>query len=107
MRGVDRDTAALLALVALAGLFEVGVDLEGEGGTGGEELEEEWQAGAEPGDGRAAEFLLRVLGDDLVERTALRARGCARWAPIHISACGSPVGSTPSRCGMAVVEPQA
>ena len=33
--------------------------------------------------------------------------GAPGWAPIHISACGSPVGSTPSSRGMAVVEPQA
>lgn len=33
--------------------------------------------------------------------------GAPGWAPIHNSAWGSPVGATPSRAGMAVVEPQA
>jgi hypothetical protein len=67
VRGVHWDAAALLVRVALLGLFQIGVDLEGERGAGGEDLEEEGQAGAEPGDRGRAEFLLRVGVDDLDE----------------------------------------
>lgn len=115
VRGVDRDAPALLVLVALPCLFEVGVHLEGEGGTGCEEFQEERQAGAEPGDGGAAEFLRRVLGDDLVERTAPGARGCAgvgahphlrlRFAGrLHAEQPGDGGGGTPGVGADGVVE---
>ena len=87
------------------------MDLEGERGAGGEELEQERQAGAERRDGRRAQFALGVGGDDVGERlraaAAVEREGAPGWAPIHISACGSPVGAVPRSSGMAVVEPQA
>ncbi|CAM5708837.1 hypothetical protein SGRIM128S_09640 [Streptomyces griseomycini] len=75
VRGVEGDAAALLVRVALPGLVQVGVDLEGEGCAGGEELEEEGQARAELRDRRRAEFLLRVGVDDLGQCAARGARG--------------------------------
>ncbi len=107
VRGGDGDAAALLVLVTRLRLGPVGVDLEGQRGAGGEQLEQERQAGPELGDRGGAELALRVGVDDLGEGAPSGARGAPGWAPIHISACGSPVGSVPSSRGMAVVEPQA
>jgi hypothetical protein len=73
VRGVHGDAAALLVRVALLGLLQVGVDLEGERGAGGEDLEEEGQAGAELGDRGRSEFLLGVGVDDLDERAPVGA----------------------------------
>ncbi|MGX1120167.1 hypothetical protein RKD37_005530 [Streptomyces ambofaciens] len=77
VRGVHGDAPALLVLVTGPGLGEVGVDLEGERGPGGEELEEEGQPGAEPGHGGGAQFLLGVGVDDLGERAPAGAGGGA------------------------------
>lgn len=74
---VDRDSAPLLVLVALPGLFEVGVDLEGEGAPHGEELQEEREAGAELGDRLEPQLTFRGLVDHLGEGAAPGARGCA------------------------------
>ena len=63
LRRVERDAGALLVRVPLPRLGEVGVDLEGQGGAGGEQLEQEGQARPEPRDGGAAEFGRRVGGD--------------------------------------------
>ncbi|GAA1419386.1 hypothetical protein GCM10009601_16180 [Streptomyces thermospinosisporus] len=77
VRGVHGNAAALLVLEAFPGLLQVGVDLEGEGCAGGEELEQERQAGAEPGDTGGAEFLLGGGVDDLGEGAAGGAGGGA------------------------------
>ncbi len=77
VRGVEGDAAALLVLVTGPGLGEVGVDLEGERGAGGEELEEEGQPGAEPGHGGGAEFALGVGVDDVGEGAPAGAGGGA------------------------------
>ena len=76
--GVHGDAAALLVLVTLLRLLQVGVHLEGERGAGGEDLEEEGQPGAELRHGRGAQLALGVGLDDLDERAALGARGCPR-----------------------------
>lgn len=47
VRGVDRDAAALFVRVPLLRLGEVGVDLEGERGSGREDFEQEGQSRAE------------------------------------------------------------
>ena len=103
VRGVDRDAARLLVRVALLRLRQVGVHLEGERGAGGEDLEQERQPGPEGGDGRRAQLAFRVGGDRPRRAPAPAPRstreGAPGWAPIHISACGSPVGSVPSSCG--------
>ncbi|CAM5649338.1 hypothetical protein SVIOM74S_01660 [Streptomyces violarus] len=65
--------AALLVRVALLGLLQVGVDLEGERGAGGGYLEEEGQAGAELGDRGRSELPFRVGVDDLDERAPVGA----------------------------------
>ena len=70
--------AALLVRVALLGLVEVGVDLEGERGAGGEHLEQEREAGAELLDGRLRP--VRATGrrrSSSFERAALGAGGGA------------------------------
>ena len=77
LRGVHGDAAALLVLEAALRLVEGGVDLEGERGGRGEDLEEEGQPRAELREGGRTEFALRVGADDLGERAAPGARGGA------------------------------
>lgn len=107
VRGVDRDAPALLVLVPLLGLGEVGVHLEGEGAPAARSLRRNGRRGpnlataARPSSFSGASSITSVSGPRRVRE------GAPGWAPIHISACGSPVGSTPRRRGMAVVEPQA
>ena len=115
VRRVDRDAAALLVGVALLRLGEVGVDLEGERGAGGEQLEQEGQAGAEGADGGGAEFALGVGRDDVREgaaRPALVAavdarRGARGGRPSTSRPAARRSAAVPSSSGMAVVEPQA
>lgn len=115
MGGVDRDAAGLLVLVPLARLVQVGVDLEGEGGSGREQLEEEGEAGAEAGDGGGAELALRVCVDGFGEREFRLARrggaADARWrsgvgAHPHLGLRFAG-GRDAEQGGMAVVDPQA
>ncbi len=75
VRSVDRYAPGFLVRVPLARLLQVRVDLYGEGGSGGEQLQEEGEAGAEPGDGVRAQFALRVGFDGLGERDLRLAGG--------------------------------